>query len=64
MSEWFSGLSLIGLYNRNLREKYGLEVHSFVIQIDINPWGQRINHVTGLLEYNQNISNTLRLKLN
>lgn len=30
VSRWFSGLSLIGLYSRNFREKYGLEVPYFL----------------------------------
>lgn len=64
ISEWFSGLSLIGLYARNIREKYGVEVSIILFEVDVNPWGQKINHVTALVEYNQNINNGLKVKLN
>lgn len=29
----------------------------------MNPWGRKINHVSALVEYNQNINNGLKAKI-
>lgn len=57
VTQWFSDLSLIGLYRRNSKERYGL-------QVDFNPATKSVGDVTGIVEYQQDTKNGLKLKLN
>jgi len=54
---FFSSISLTGLYRRNARESYGMEVAA-------DPHGNAITSITGLAEYQYSSRNRLKAKLN
>lgn len=57
ITQWFTLLTLTGVYNRNSRETYGVEVQ-------FDPSTKKLGDVSALVEYQQNPSNSVKVKIN
>lgn len=64
VTQWFTGLTLLGAWKRNFRETYAVEVNIKIMQVEYDPSTKVLGDISGLVEYNQNEKNGLKVKFN